>query len=40
MQKVATHVGLDVHSERIVIATLTGASRHTAAGARGGTPAR
>jgi transposase len=27
MQKVTTHVGLDVHSERIVFATLEGASR-------------
>jgi transposase len=27
MQKVTTHVGLDVHSERIVMATLTGQAR-------------
>ncbi len=27
MQKVTTHVGLDVHAERIVIATLVGQAR-------------
>jgi len=27
MQEVTTHVGLDVHSERIIIATLTGQAR-------------